>query len=178
MTAKNYSTAAANTVSFKSVGQKITDYNQRIEKTQVIVQNPIGIKTPIQLNNGSLFSMHYKLSDQITDNLRNLIMTNKGERLGNPAFGTDLRKTQYNTANKEDAEIEMMAKIQNAVKIFMPFVQLENFTTTQLPPSMVTSTTDDWSGFAGGALSINVTYSVPQISTVQKGLTILIPMGV
>lgn len=178
MTAKNYSTKNTNTVSFKSVGQKITEYNQRIEQTDIPVKNPIGIKTPIQLKNGSLFDMHYELSDQITDNLRNLIMTNKGERLGNPSFGTDLRKTQYNVANKEDAEIEMMAKVQNAVKIFMPFVQLENFTTTALPPSMITSTVDSWSGFAGGALSVKITYSVPQISNIQKGLTILIPMGV
>ena len=98
--------------------------------------------------------------------------------MGNPNFGTDLRKTQFNVANKEDAETEMMAKIQNAVRQFMPFVQLVDFTTSQLPPSLVTSTTDPHSGFAGGALSVTITYSVPAISNVSKGLTLLLPMGV
>tara|TARA_B100002019_G_scaffold135269_1_gene116606 strand:- start:4917 stop:5453 length:537 start_codon:yes stop_codon:yes gene_type:complete len=178
MTAKNYSTNKSSTTSFKSAGQLIADYNDRVENKIVVERKPIGIKTPLQLKKGNLFDMTYNLSDQITDNLRNLIMTNKGERLGNPNFGTDLRKTQYNTANKEDAEIEMMAKIQNAVKIFLPFVELVDFTTTELPPSMVTSTADLHSGFAGGALSVKITYTVPQISNVEKGLTVLLPMGV
>lgn len=178
MTAKNYSTTASSTISFKSAGEKIREYNSRIEQTVEQIPIPIGIKTPIQLKKGTLFDMHYDLSKQVADNLRNLIMTNKGERLGNPAFGTDLRKTQYNTANKEDAEIEMMAKIQNAVRAFMPYVQLQNFTTSQLPPDLVSSTSSDHAGFAGGALSVNITYVVPQISNIQKGLTLLLPMGV
>src|SRR5210317_1481350 len=178
MTEKNYSTANSSTITFKSVGQKIQDYNNRIEQVESTARRPIGIKTPISLKKGTLFDMSYDISDQISDNLRNLILTNKGERLGNPAFGTDLRKTQYNVANKEDAEIEMMAKIQNAVRTFMPFVQLEDFTTSQLPPSLVTSTTDPHSGFAGGALSVNITYSVPQLTNARRGLTLLLPMGV
>ena len=178
MTAKNYSTADSSTISFKSAGQRIDQYNARIEQDTTVVPVPIGIKTPLQLERGTLFAMHFDLSNQIADNLRNLIMTNKGERLGNPNFGTDLRKTQFNVANKEDAETEMMAKIQNAVRQFMPFVELVDFTTSQLPPSLVTSTTDPHSGFAGGALSVTITYSVPAISNVSKGLTLLLPMGV
>lgn len=178
MTAKNYTTEKASTISFKSAGQRIADYNARIEQVTPAVRKPVGIKTPIQLEKGTLFKMHYSLEDQITDNLRNLIMTNKGERLGNPAFGTDLRKTQFGQANKEDAEIEMMAKIQNAVQIFLPFVELADFSTAKLPPSMISSTTDPYSGFSGGALSVKLNYTVPQISNAQKSLTILLPMGV
>lgn len=178
MTAKNYETLKQSTTSFKSAGQRIAEYNNRIEKSTTILRNPIGIKTPLQLKNGTLFEMNFRLSDQITDNLRNLILTNKGERLGNPAFGTDLRKTQFNESNKEDAEIEMMAKIQNAVNIFMPFVQLDDFATTSLPPSMISTTRDLHSGFAGGALSVKITYTIPQISNVQKALTVLLPIGV
>lgn len=178
MTAKNYSTAKATTTSFKSAGQKIADYNNRVENVAVVEKLPIGIKTPLSLKKGSLFEMNFDLSDQITDNFRNLIMTNKGERLGNPNFGTDLRKTQYNTANKEDAEIEMMAKIQNAVSTFLPFVELVDFSTTELPPSMVSSTADLHSGFAGGALSVKITFKVPRVSNVERGITVLLPMGV
>ena len=89
MTAKNYSNATSSTITFKSAGQKIQDYNNRIEQVEAPVRRPIGIKTPIRLKKGTLFDMSYEVSDQIADNLRNLLLTNKGERLGNPAFGTD-----------------------------------------------------------------------------------------
>ncbi len=176
-TKKNYSTENTTTISFKSVGEKLAEFENRIEREEP-PPRPIGIKTPIQLNGGTLFQMHFDLQDAVADNLRNLILTNKGERLGNPLFGTDLRKTQFNTPNKEDAEIEMMSKINTAVKNFMPFVNLVDFTTSQLPPSIASSTADPHSGFAGGALSVRITYTVPQISNVQRGLTLLLPMGV
>tara|TARA_A100001015_G_scaffold227772_1_gene257324 strand:+ start:126 stop:662 length:537 start_codon:yes stop_codon:yes gene_type:complete len=176
-TPKNYSTESTTTISFKSVGEKIAEFDSRIEREEA-PPRPIGIKTPIQLSVGSLFDMHFDLQDAVADNLRNLILTNKGERLGNPLFGTDLRKTQYDTPNKQEAEIEMMAKINSAVKNFMPFVNLVDFTTSLLPPSIASSTADPHSGFAGGALSVRITYTVPQISNVQRGITLLLPMGV
>jgi len=176
-TPKNFSTNETTTITFKSVGEKLTDFNKRIEK-DTPAPRPIGIKTPIQLKKGSLFDMHFDIQDAIADNLRNLLLTNKGERLGNPLFGADLRKTQYNTPNKEDAEIEMMSKINSACKAFMPFVQLVDFSTSVLPPSVASSTADPHSGFAGGAFSVRITYFVPQISNKQRGLTLLLPMGV
>ena len=178
MAIKNYSTEDSNTISFKAAGERIAEYESRYETTEETIPRPIGVKTPLSMKNGTLFKMTYDLQEAVADNLRNLILTNKGERLGNPLFGTDLRKTQYNVANKEDAEIEMMAKIQRAVKTFMPFVTLLDFTTSQLPPDLVSATNSNHAGFAGGALTVNITYSVPNISTKQRGLTLLLPMGV
>ncbi len=176
MTRKDFGKGAASTISFKAAGQRIDEYNARFENTVPIVINPIGIKTPISMKSGTLFEMHYDLAENVVDNLRNLILTNKGERLGNPAFGTDIRKTQFGTANKEDAEIEMMAKIQNAVRAFMPFVTLQDFTTTQIPPELLSLNNVD--SFPGGALSVKVTFGIPQIDDRSRALTIILPMGV
>tara|TARA_R110000851_G_scaffold107051_3_gene227050 strand:+ start:5847 stop:6377 length:531 start_codon:yes stop_codon:yes gene_type:complete len=174
-TAKNQSTST--TVTFKSVGTKIDAFNES-QNTESIQRLPIGIKTPLELDHGDLFKMHYKLEDQITDNLRNLITTNKGERLGNPEYGTNLKRIQFDSPNKEDAEIQLMAKISSAVKKFMPFVNLLDFTTTQLPPSMINSSHGDAAGFPEGALLIRITYSVAQLGSKTKGLQLLLPMGV
>ena len=114
----------------------------------------------------------------VTDNLRNLILTNKGERLANPEFGANLKRVQFDNPNKEDAEIAMMANISNAVSQFMPFVSLVDFTTTQLPPSMLSSTDGDAAGFPEGALMIRITYTVAQLGSGTRGLQLLLPMGV
>lgn len=176
MASKNMSNTSS-TISFKSAGTKIDAYNAS-KNVETVQRPPIGIKTPLQLNNGDLFKMHYMLEDQIADNLRNLILTNKGERLGNPAFGTTLKRVQFDQPNKEDADIAAMATIQQAVRNFMPFVTLTDFTTTQLPPSMVNSDNADDSSYPGGALLIRITYTVPQIGNVLKGLQLMLPMGV
>ena len=176
MALKDFSTVQSSTVTFKSAGDKIDAYNNRYEQKVVPPKLPIGIKTPLRLVNGTLFDMHYDLMDQVVDNLKNLVLTNKGERLGNPNFGTDLRKTQFDVANKEDAEIEMMAKIQNAVKTYMPFIQLQSFTTSQIPQELVQIKNAD--GYPGGALSVKLTFTVPQISDQSRAIAILIPMGV
>jgi phage baseplate assembly protein W len=173
-TAKNLSTST--TVTFKSVGSKIAAYNES-QNTEEIQLLPIGIQTPLELNNGDLFKMHYRLEDQITDNLRNLIATNKGERLGNPEFGTNLKRVQYDAPNKEDAEIEMMAKISGAVSKFMPFVTLVDFTTTILPPSMLDAATDT-EGYPAGALLVRISYTVAQLGSGTRGLQLILPMGV
>jgi len=162
-------------ISFRSVGEKLEEYNARknITKQQKL---PIGIKTPLELNRSGLFEMNYDLENQIKDNLRNLLLTNKGERLGNPAFGTDLRKIQFDISNKEEAALEMMAQIQNAVKTFMPFVQLQDFKTSEIESDVYARDTGCLG--PGGQIIIRLTYSVPQLNSNIIGLKIILPMGV
>ena len=162
-------------ISFKSVGEKIKAFRER--STVVPRQKlPIGIKTPLNLKRSGLFEMNYDLEDQIKDNLRNLLLTNKGERLGNPAFGADLRKIQYDISNKEEAAIALMSAIQEAVNTFMPFVQLQDFKTSQIKSEMISK--DDGSLGPGGQILLRITYSVPQINNNIVGLQIIVPMGV
>lgn len=173
MTRKNIN--LDNSISFKSVGEKIKAFNNR--KNVVPKQKlPVGIKTPLSLNRSGLFEMNYDLEDQIKDNLRNLLLTNKGERLGNPAFGTDLRKIQYDISNKEEAAIALMAAIQEAVSAFMPFVELQDFKTSEIRSDI--KSRDDGSLGPGGQILLRITYTVPKLSNNIIGLQIIVPMGV
>jgi len=176
MPTRSKDTSASSTITFKSAGEKISAILEAEQTTSVSVKFPIGIKTPIELNHGDLFKMHYSLEEQITDNLRNLILTNKGERLGNPAYGSNLKRVQFDAPNKEDAELKMMAKIQQAVKTFMPFINLADFTTTQMPASMLAS--DPTGGYPGGALLVRITFSAPGAFAGTRGLQLILPMGV
>ena len=118
---------------FKNTGKNINDIKKRIRRQDVIeaeMSSPIGIVLPLrssQKPSETLFSMTYEENDQIKVNLKNLILTKKGEYLGRPNFGTDLIEL-YHSSNKENVDELAMEEVKNAVSVYMPFISLEDYT--------------------------------------------------
>jgi len=110
-------------LSFKDVGVEYEDHRS-IDTGDTTV--PFGFKTPLEFdyNGSSIFKMHYSLSDQISDNLKNLILTNNGERLAFYSFGANLRPLLTEFANKEAFDAEVMKRIKKTASIYMPYVEL------------------------------------------------------
>ena len=76
--------------SFKNIGTTTTQLQVSRPAAQTF---PIGIKTPMEFGgNGNPYKMHTSVPDQINDNLRNMILTNRGERLGKYDYGANLRQ--------------------------------------------------------------------------------------
>lgn len=91
---------------------------------------PIGIKTPLAKGTkikDTLFEMHYEIVDQIKDNLKNLILTRKGERLGFADFGTNIHLVYSQDLNQDQISDFVMSEITSAVSKYMPALELENF---------------------------------------------------
>ena len=117
---------------------------------------PIGIKTPLELVGGStLFLAHYNILDQIEDNLRNLLLTNWGERIALYDFGANLRPLLTEYSNKENFDGEAMVRINTAVEKWMPFVSLEGFD----------STPDYEDNIFLGKIKIIIAYNVQNMNT-------------
>ena len=93
---------------------------------------PIGIKTPLErgnlLHGETLFKMHFDILSQVKDNLKNLIMTQQGERLGFPDYGTNLRTIYSNNTYSQD-QIATFASnnIKKTVNKYMPNIELVEF---------------------------------------------------
>lgn len=109
---------------------------QNKSKTVVEQKFPIGIKTPLEpgfRDQEDLFKMHFNVLEQIKDNLKNLILTQKGERLGFPDFGTDL-EVIYSNTELSDEQISdiVMAQIQDVVNKYLPSIRLNNFYSNKL----------------------------------------------
>lgn len=122
-----------------SLGRTISQtrqFGKLKEKTLKSVKKPIGIKTPLSLgenNQETLFKMNFDAIDQIKDNLKNLILTQKGERLGFPDFGTSLSIVYSNTQlTKDQIENILMQEISSAVEKYMPSILLEGFYSNKL----------------------------------------------
>jgi phage baseplate assembly protein W len=113
------------TYSFKSAGATLDS----VASNQVAVEPPpIGIRTPMNLGSGTdgLFAMHHRLDDNIADNLRNLLLTNRGERLLDYNFGANLREMVFELGT-EEGDAEAIRRISNAISTYMPFLSPDTF---------------------------------------------------
>jgi phage baseplate assembly protein W len=111
-------------ISFKNVGIRTDSINENpLNRNRSVI--PVGIKTPLQFSDGDgqeIFNMNITLKDQIRDNLRNLILTNHGERVIQYNFGGNLRPLLAEYYNKETFDSEAMIRINTAINKFMPFI--------------------------------------------------------
>jgi len=100
----------------------------QLEKTFVIdtQDKSVGLSLPIGGANNGYFAVNYTTKNQIKSNLKNLILTEPGERLANPKFGTPLRKFIFEPYMEGDFEIRIETAITNAVSAYLPYVTIES----------------------------------------------------
>jgi len=151
------------TYSFKSSGK--TPQQQALE-TLITSKIPFGIKTPMTLAGAGvgLLAMNYNIADQFADNLRNLLLTNWGERLGHYQFGANLRPLTTEFASQENFDNQAIERIRNAVNEWMPFVTLGTFE----------SSVDRTENKNTAVILIKITYSIPAIEVIDRALQIVL----
>lgn len=150
------------TYSFKSVGK--TQAQQK-EETLKATPIPYGIKTPLQLGSSEgILSMNFSLSDQFADNLRNLLLTNWGERVGLYDFGANLKPLTTEFVSQEDFDNEAISRIQTAVGKWMPFIDLEDFS----------SSIDRNDNRNTAIIRLTVTYNIPALNVFKKAVQIVL----
>jgi len=112
-------------ISFKNSGIK-SDSNIFKRK---IIKKPAGIVTPLKMSDeeNRVLSVTYSAEHQLKDNFRNLILTNKGDRLGRYDYGCDLRKLVSEINSHDDFEQKVMENISLSTKKYMPMIELESF---------------------------------------------------
>lgn len=151
-------------ISFKTVST-IDDTRRNDVK---IKSTPIGIKTPMQLGSDSdgIFSMHYDFKSQAADNLKNLIMTNWGERVGQYNLGANLKYLSMELTSDE-FDLQAMTNIKTAVEKFMPYITLIDFESRSLPsdvPSLAKS-------------RMSITYNIPAANIQNNRIDVIIYFG-
>lgn len=150
--------------SFKNTGTR--EFQAQSLSTTPQSALPIGIKTPMTFgeNGEGVFSMYTNIQDVVHDNLRNLLLTNHGERLVNFDLGANLHPLVADFSSKEDFDGEAMIRINTAVAKWMPFISLIGFDSR---PEFIDN-------HFTGRIVIMVVYSVPQLGVVEKALELLL----
>ena len=84
----------------------------------------VGVKLPFVGKDGRLFQLSYSTEDQAISNLKNLILTRRGERVLQPLFGTNLQDSlfeQNDNLLKESIETNII----EAVEFWLPYISIK-----------------------------------------------------
>ena len=99
-----------------------------------------GLTFPLEYNNqqGGFFPTSRTIKEQASSNLKNLILTNKGERVGQPEFGTNLTSILFEPITPDIGD-RIEASISEAISKWLPYITIVNvFTSTpETNPNMI-----------------------------------------
>ena len=157
---------------FKSSGVKITHRKFKPTKNQIKSKMiPIGIKTPLEfgIDNNEFLKCHTDPVSQLKDNLRNLILTNNGERLGRFNLGCNLHSLlMENNALDNTLKSEIIKTINNQVMLNIPLINIQDI--------IIDNQTKNKSNSPAGLsmIIILIKFSVPKLQ--QKDLAIKVNM--
>jgi phage baseplate assembly protein W len=99
---------------------------------------------------------------QVRNNLKNLLLTNHNERVGNPLYGANLRPLCAEYSAIENFDSVAMDRIQQAVLNFMPIVELDDFSVgfvDDTDPALL-------------RIDMKVKYNVPKLSSMGNSITL------
>lgn len=84
----------------------------------------IGIGINRASNAGGAFSVNYTTIQQARNNLINLILTKKGERVAQPDFGCDIWKVLFEPIIEGEIDSRVEQTIMDAVSIWLPYIEI------------------------------------------------------
>jgi len=150
---------------FASVGETesvLLEKERAEEETAVKINfNP---KTPLEFGAGTsgLFVMNTTLSNAIRDNLKNLLLTNWGERVGQYKFGANLKPLTTELGTKS-FDSEALRRIRDACRLYMPYISLGTMKIENLSEQTTA---------ALAAVKLTITYSAPSGGVVGDKISI------
>lgn len=84
----------------------------------------LGIGINRASNSNGVFPVNYTTLSQAKDNLKNLILTKKGERLQQPEFGCDIWLLVFEQIDGENLENRIESSILDAVQSWIPNINI------------------------------------------------------
>ena len=86
-----------------------------------------GLSFPLRydVNNGGFFPTTSRLKEQASSNLKNLLLTNKGERAGQPDFGSEIPNILFEPIT-DDIGNSIETAINEAVTQWLPYISIQN----------------------------------------------------
>lgn len=149
-------------IDFKNVGHISGSRAPTPSETSVF-----GIKTPLRFGTAAdgIFSMHTSLREQIRDNLRNLLLTNHGERVCFADFGANIRPLLFDlTTNEFDSQAA--TRIKTAVSKYMPYIELRTLSTSNATHN---------EGVA--VIKMQLVYEIPMLAVTNQSIELTFYVG-
>jgi len=98
--------------------------SKNIKDTNEYKDYAIGLSLPITINNIA-FEQTFQTNEQVKSNIKNLLLTKKGERILQPEFGSGLHEVLFEFNNDEYSSI-IESEIESAINQWLPFVTIQD----------------------------------------------------
>tara|TARA_B100000287_G_scaffold395707_1_gene410775 strand:- start:11 stop:502 length:492 start_codon:yes stop_codon:yes gene_type:complete len=158
---------------FKSSGIPMEDRKFKVQDPNSLKIN-IGIKTPLQFGNEDeeLFKMHFSPIEQVKDNLKNLVLTNHGERLGRFNLGANLNSVLFDRGSASNSEYmqNIFNLIENAVNKHIPLIQIDD-----IEVSPTSKNQSDLSSLT--TLLVKIKFSIPKLRIDNQNVEVAVSAG-
>ncbi len=105
------------------LGQKL------VQDTATFQDYAIGITLPIQIGN-TAFNQSFTTKEQVSSNIKNLLLTKKGERLLQPNFGSGLHELLFDF-NDDRLAIKIEEVITESITNWLPYVDIKQIDVAQ-----------------------------------------------
>lgn len=126
-----------------------------INKSALEVSKRVAIGVAIPFNSTDVFKLNYTTADQIKSNIINFILTNKGERILNPNFGSNLRNFLFEGINESTLRA-LEIKLTNDIQNYFPNVNIDSLTLTPLYDNNTIQLSLDLSVYNGDIQTIQI----------------------
>jgi phage baseplate assembly protein W len=121
-----------------------------------IVNQPRVLGVGLNFNVPGIFERVYTSDRQTLENLKNLLLTNPGERIENVAFGCGLMEIIFNQSTDQSKQL-IETTITDSINYWLPFIEIQQI-------DIVTAADDPDIGYA---ISIKLVFSVTGTIEVQ-----------
>ena len=101
----------------------------------------IGLKLPFNRGKSGLFSQSQTTLEQAGSNIKNLLLTAKGERVMQPNFGSRLRELLFEQYT-EDLSSRIQSEIQEAISTWLPYINISSVNIIQSDEDPNTTSVD------------------------------------
>ena len=94
-----------------------------VKDTAAYSNYAIGITLPLTFGENT-FEQSFLTKDQVKSNIKNLLLTKRGERVMQPNFGSGLQELLFEQ-NVDDLEDRLQTTIEDSISQWLPFVNID-----------------------------------------------------
>ena len=94
-----------------------------VKDTQSYNDYAIGISLPIQITN-TAFQQTFTTIEQVKSNIKNLLLTKRGERIMQPTFGSRMQDVLFEP-KRNDFESKIEDTINESLEKWLPYIKAE-----------------------------------------------------
>jgi phage baseplate assembly protein W len=102
---------------------------KNVKDTESFSDYAIGITLPIQITN-TAFAQSFTTREQVSSNIKNLLLTKKGERILQPEFGSGLQGLLFDF-NNDELPTKIEDTITEALEQWLPYVTIDSIDVEQ-----------------------------------------------